>query len=101
MDICAMLMYTDCSFFIFFTPEYDGEMKNVCVLFKERFNDKIHMKGVISGAGEENYIVFDPGYGGYGGYEYGGYGGYYGEHGSYYAGGYMYEPPMWDPAYRK
>ena len=58
---CSNICYLNpwsCIYFIFFTSKFQGNMKNMCVLFKER-SDEIHlMSGVISGRVMEFYEDF-------------------------------------------
>lgn len=90
MEDCKQLCYHNtwsCQYFIFFTDKFQGDMKNMCVMFERRMMETLSMPGVISGRGADSYIFYSPGYYSYGDpYGYPAYGG-----GSTYPGFYDYE----------
>ena len=56
-----MMHAVDCYIFNFFTSDFEGPLKNTCVLFMQG-EDKYTMKNVISGRGWDQFIYFDPGF---------------------------------------
>ena len=53
------MLVTDCIYFNFYTSDFEGPLKDTCVLFME-VGDKYRMRNVISGRGEDAFIYFDP-----------------------------------------
>ena len=65
MEDCKQLCYHNtwtCQYFIFFTEKFQGDMKNMCVMFERRREETLKMPGVISGRGFDSYIFYSPGY---------------------------------------
>ena len=56
-----MMYMVDCTMFNFFTSDFEGPLKETCVLFLYG-GEKYHMKNVISGRGLDSFIYFDPGW---------------------------------------
>ena len=67
-DLCVALYFSACNYFNFYTSEYEGDLKNHCVLFMHKLDESLWnverrdlkkpMKGVISGKGVDEYIYF-------------------------------------------
>ena len=60
---CKNICYLNekqCEYFIFFTDKFEGNLSNICVLFKETYGKIVYMPGVISGAARKWGIPYGP-----------------------------------------